>query len=175
MKRLPLLVFALWAILTACASAAFDLRGAATLETDPALVAAVTDDIEIGGLGDSYGDAQALVRELSPSLAPIPAPEPTIAKPAAPGPSVAPRPVLRVPVLMYHYIADVPAAQADDRLAIDLRVPPGLFEQHLAYLKAQGYSSVSTAQLWEGINGRVQVDNHPISVNFRGVAELKTE
>ena len=27
----------------------------------------------------------------------------------------------------------------------------------------------------EGINGRVQVDNHPISVNFRGVAELKTE
>jgi peptidoglycan/xylan/chitin deacetylase (PgdA/CDA1 family) len=52
---------------------------------------------------------------------------------------------VRLPILMYHYLSDPPAGA--DRYRRDLSVPPELFEQHLAYLKAQGYQTVSLDDL----------------------------
>ena len=101
--------------------------------------------------------------ESSPS-APAPNPSPS---PAATGQPVARAAlVLHVPVLMYHYIAVVPATQATDRFAVDLRVPPDLFEQHLAYLRAQGYGTISTPALWDALNGRATLPAKPIVLTF---------
>jgi peptidoglycan/xylan/chitin deacetylase (PgdA/CDA1 family) len=48
-------------------------------------------------------------------------------------------------MLMYHYLSAPPANA--DRYRIDLSVSPELFEQHLAYLQAQGYRSISLYDL----------------------------
>ncbi len=48
---------------------------------------------------------------------------------------------VRVPVLMYHYLSDPPPNA--DKYRRDLSVSPALFDQHLAYLKAEGYETIS--------------------------------
>ena len=48
---------------------------------------------------------------------------------------------LRVPILMYHYVGDVPADASDVRR--DLTVTPANFEAQLQYLAAQGYHTIS--------------------------------
>jgi peptidoglycan/xylan/chitin deacetylase (PgdA/CDA1 family) len=59
-----------------------------------------------------------------------------------------PRPLpelVRVPVLMYHYIS-VPPPSAD-RIRVDLSVTPHNFERQLQFLKANGYATVSLADV----------------------------
>lgn len=51
----------------------------------------------------------------------------------------------RVPILMYHYLSDPPPGA--DKYRQDLSVSPALFEQHLAYLKAQGYHTITLYDL----------------------------
>ena len=46
-----------------------------------------------------------------------------------------------IPALMYHSISEVPAGWP-----ADLCVAPGVFEEHLQYLKAQGYNVVTAPQ-----------------------------
>ncbi|HKW79346.1 MAG TPA: polysaccharide deacetylase family protein [Candidatus Limnocylindria bacterium] len=74
--------------------------------------------------------------------------------------------VLRVPVLMYHYISAVPANQSGNRFAIDLRVPADLFEQHLAYLRDQGFTTISAPALWGALNGRAALPARPVVLTF---------
>lgn len=51
----------------------------------------------------------------------------------------------RVPILMYHHIADPPAgAKAVER---DLSVSPARFEEQLRYLREAGYQSITTTDL----------------------------
>jgi peptidoglycan/xylan/chitin deacetylase (PgdA/CDA1 family) len=97
---------------------------------------------------------------LSPTPTATPSPSPTTA------PARAQAVVLRVPVLMYHYISAVPASQMGDRFAVDLRVPPDLFEQHLAYLRDQGYATISAPMLWEALNGRATLPAKPVVLTF---------
>jgi peptidoglycan/xylan/chitin deacetylase (PgdA/CDA1 family) len=104
----------------------------------------------------------------TPSPRPTPAPTPAAVRtPAPPVPTIRPGALtLRVPALMYHYISDVPANEAGNRFAVDLRVPPDLFEKHLAYLKANGYRTVSTPQLWEALNRRASLPARPVILTF---------
>jgi peptidoglycan/xylan/chitin deacetylase (PgdA/CDA1 family) len=67
---------------------------------------------------------------------------------------------------MYHYISAVPASQANDRFAIDLRVPPELFEQHLAYLRDEGYATITVPALWDALNGHASLPAKPIILTF---------
>ena len=46
---------------------------------------------------------------------------------------------------MYHYLSSPPSDA--DRYRRDLSVPPELFEQHLAYLKEQGYQTITLDDL----------------------------
>jgi len=111
---------------------------------------------------------------VGPEVTPSPTPQPT----AAPTPAPTPPPTavaattaavgasLRVPVLMYHYIDVVPADDANPVLGRSLRVPPDLFEQHLAYLKANGYQTISTPQLWDALHGRGRLPARPVILTF---------
>ncbi len=96
----------------------------------------------------------------SPTPTVTSSPTPTVTATASPSstptPTVTPTPTplptpdgvqrqVRVPILMYHYVS-VPPSDAD-RYRRDLSVPPELFEQHLAYLKEQGYQTISLDDL----------------------------
>lgn len=122
--------------------------------------AGALDDIAEARLAQGHGMRASTTS--SPTVAPTP--EPTV----EPQPVATPRPalVLRVPVLMYHYISAVPADQATSALAVDLRVPPELFEQHLAYLRDQGYATLSAPLMWEALNGRAVLPPKPVMLTF---------
>jgi len=52
---------------------------------------------------------------------------------------------LRVPILMYHYISTPPEGAGAVRR--DLSVPPERFEEHLRYLRDEGYQSITLRDL----------------------------
>jgi peptidoglycan/xylan/chitin deacetylase (PgdA/CDA1 family) len=53
--------------------------------------------------------------------------------------------IVRVPILMYHYVSTPPDHQ--DALRVDLSVPPERFAEHLDYLRARGYTTISLNDL----------------------------
>jgi len=99
----------------------------------------------------------------SPSDTPTPTATPTST--ALPTPDGVQRQV-RVPILMYHYLSSPPSDA--DRYRRDLSVPPELFEQHLAYLKEQGYQTISLDDLTYYLaQGRpFPSDGKPILITF---------
>jgi peptidoglycan/xylan/chitin deacetylase (PgdA/CDA1 family) len=52
---------------------------------------------------------------------------------------------VRVPILMYHHVADPPTGA--DAIRVDLSVPPARFEEQLRYLQAKGYQTISLDDL----------------------------
>jgi peptidoglycan/xylan/chitin deacetylase (PgdA/CDA1 family) len=76
-------------------------------------------------------------------LTPTPTTEPTVT------PTPSPTPLsgycLRVPVLMYHHIQ--PQQMAIDKKETSLNVDSGTFDQHMAYLVSQGYTTITADQL----------------------------
>lgn len=161
MRSVPLLVFGLVAVVVAACATDVSSSAGGTSERPPARLA-VTNDQSVSGLPDSIGDLLERHEDVLPAttLPPIPTPTP---RPTA---TPVPAPVYRVPVLMYHYISAVPADQASNRFAVDLRVPPDLFEQHLSHLKSQGYTSISTPDLWNAINGKESLPARPVVLTF---------
>lgn len=63
-----------------------------------------------------------------------------------------------VPVLMYHRVDDVPR----NRLA----VPPAMFAEQMAYLQAQGYHSISLAELLAYYIDKQPLPSKPIVITF---------
>lgn len=109
-----------------------------------------------------YLEPQGLVPQVTlPELPILATPQPELAAPPRPAALV-----LRVPVLMYHYVSQVPAEQANSKVAVDLRVPPELFEQHLLYLQREGYRSISVPLLWEALSGREALPAKPVILTF---------
>ncbi len=94
-----------------------------------------------------------------PTATPTTTPTPTITPTATPTPGPTPDGqirTVRVPILMYHYIA-IPPADADDYRR-ELSLDPAIFVQHLDYLQQQGYTTMRLEDL--------------ISYLQRGVPEL---
>jgi peptidoglycan/xylan/chitin deacetylase (PgdA/CDA1 family) len=101
-------------------------------------------------------------------IAPLRTPEPVALRPLAP-----PTPVVagatgvreaRVPILMYHYLS-VPPPDAD-RIRIDLSVSPAMFEQQLAYLKENGYTTISLGDLYDALAGGRGLPAKPVILTF---------
>lgn len=88
---------------------------------------------------------------------PSPTPRPT----ATPVPLPA---YAQVPVLMYHYIA-VPPANAD-KYRLDLSVTPANFEAQLKYLKANGFTAISLADLHDHLSQGKPLPPKPIVLTF---------
>lgn len=107
-----------------------------------------------------------------PTPTPTPLPTPTAVSPAPqhpplerPAPDVdAHRRVLTVPILMYHYIS-VPPPGAD-KYRIDLSVPPDKFEEQLAWLAENGFSTVSLYALIDHLSTGAPLPPRPVVLTF---------
>ncbi len=91
----------------------------------------------------------------SATLAPTATPWPT--------PDGAARQV-RVPILMYHYLSDAPPGA--DRYRRDLSVSPAQFEQHLVYLREQGYQAITLYDLLYHLTQGAPLPENPVVITF---------
>jgi peptidoglycan/xylan/chitin deacetylase (PgdA/CDA1 family) len=70
---------------------------------------------------------------------------------------------VRVPILMYHHIADTPV---HDALSASLEVTPTSFTQQMDYLKAQGYHTITFNQLFNALYYNAPLPARPIILTF---------
>lgn len=68
------------------------------------------------------------------------------------------------PILMYHYVSEVPAGA--DALRRDLTVTPARFAEHLDYLAGGGFTAVTLAYLASALRGEVALPAKPIVLTF---------
>ncbi len=101
----------------------------------------------------AYGVAEAEASVLT-ALSATPAPTRTVTPPAA----------LTVPILMYHYVSELP--QDADTIRRDLTVTPERFEAQLAYLQEQGYTSLTLFELYAALQGERELPAKPIVLTF---------
>ncbi len=100
---------------------------------------------------------------ISPLLSPLttPTPPPT----PSPTPTYPPPPEeVHVPILMYHYISELPPDA--DVYRRDLTVPPERFEEHLRYLQDAGYQTVTLMDLYEALELGKPLPPKPIVLTF---------
>jgi peptidoglycan/xylan/chitin deacetylase (PgdA/CDA1 family) len=83
---------------------------------------------------------------------------------AASAPAAMPVQTARVPILMYHHIADAPPGA--DAIRRDLSVSPSDFRRHLDYLQAHGYHTISLADLAAHLQEGAPLPAKPIVLTF---------
>ena len=71
---------------------------------------------------------------------------------------------IRVPAPMYHYTDWLPANA--DRFRVDLTVSPTDFEDHVKYLRANGYTSVTTSEIWWTLDQGGPLPQRPVNLTF---------
>ena len=74
--------------------------------------------------------------------------------------------MIRVPSLMYHYVSWLPASDPNMDLRKDLTVSPTDFETMLAYLRDNGYHSVTTKDLWWSLDQTAPLPAKPVMLTF---------
>ena len=72
---------------------------------------------------------------------------------------------LRLPILMYHHIGTMPPVKHDP-LRLSLTVSPQDFERQVAWVKSQGYVSVSLADIYAYSQGKKTLPKKPIAFTF---------
>ncbi len=97
----------------------------------------------------------------TPTPTPTATPLPTLAY--APTPDGEAR-MLRIPVLMYHYLSEPPANA--DIYRLDLSVAPSRFAEHLDRLLAEGYTTISPYDLAEALQRGAALPDKPILITF---------
>ena len=101
----------------------------------------------------------------SPEGTRFPAVRPT--RTPRPTPTATPRPLpafANVPILMYHYVDS--AAPAIDRLRRELTVPVELFDAQMAYLRDNGYTTISLGQLHANLSTGEPLPPNPVALTF---------
>ncbi len=71
---------------------------------------------------------------------------------------------IRVPILMYHYVSDLPADA--DAVRADLTVAPNMFRAHVRYLSEQGYNTISLYQLDNALEHGSPLPPKPVVLTF---------
>jgi peptidoglycan/xylan/chitin deacetylase (PgdA/CDA1 family) len=71
---------------------------------------------------------------------------------------------IHVPILMYHYISELPFDA--DATRVDLTVVPDMFRAHMRYLVEQGYSTVSLYQLDDALLHGEPLPPNPVVLTF---------
>jgi peptidoglycan/xylan/chitin deacetylase (PgdA/CDA1 family) len=99
----------------------------------------------------------AATPQRAPTRTPSPTPQPTAT--ALPLPASA-----QVPVLMYHYISAPPATA--DKYRFDLSVIPANFEAQLKYLKENGFTTISLADLYDHLSKGRKLPEKPVVLTF---------
>jgi len=93
----------------------------------------------------------------SPTATPTETPEPTATYPPPPE-------ALHVPILMYHYVSELPPDA--DGLRRNLTVEPAHFEAQLQYLKQAGYETVLLQDLYDALSLGKPLPEKPIVLTF---------
>ena len=94
---------------------------------------------------------------MAPTPAPVATPTVSAAPPLAPG-------SLRVPILMYHHIAENPPGA--DAVRRDLSVSPAAFAQQMDALRREGYQTISLGDLMDALAGARSLPPKPIILTF---------
>ncbi len=92
-----------------------------------------------------------------PGETPTDTPMPTATYPPPPA-------AVNVPILMYHYVSEIPPDA--DVYRLDLTVTPDRFEAQLRYLREQGYQSVTLADVYETLTTGKPLPERPIVLSF---------
>lgn len=71
---------------------------------------------------------------------------------------------LRLPVLMYHHVGDLPPGS--DTIRRGLTVSAAAFNQQVNWVKQQGYTTISFSRLWEYLEGKSRLPQKPIIFSF---------
>ncbi|MBL8163481.1 MAG: polysaccharide deacetylase family protein [Anaerolineae bacterium] len=71
---------------------------------------------------------------------------------------------IRVPVLMYHYVSELPPDA--DAVRVELTVIPALFTAHMQYLSEQGYNSISFYDLEAALMTGAELPFKPVILTF---------
>lgn len=100
-----------------------------------------------------------------PSATPLPTAIPT----NTPTPTPQPTPIgdglkLSVPILMYHYVSTPP--DGADPIRRDLSVTPDQFEAQLAFLRRNGYQTITMKDLTYALAGHTTLADKPIIISF---------
>jgi len=73
---------------------------------------------------------------------------------------------LELPILMYHHIDTLEHTKSSDKIGIDLRVSPSIFEEQLKYLKANNYNSITSLDFANYLDGDLNLPSNPIMLTF---------
>lgn len=71
---------------------------------------------------------------------------------------------IHVPVLMYHYVGDLP--EDSDIYRTDLTLDPGVFRGHLEYLRDENYTTISLYDLYDALVYGRELPPRPIVLTF---------
>ncbi len=71
---------------------------------------------------------------------------------------------IRVPVLMYHYVSTPPPGA--DKYRLDLLVTPAQFAAQLAWLRANGYTTVTLGDLYDALTSGAPLPPRPVILTF---------
>lgn len=71
---------------------------------------------------------------------------------------------LILPILMYHHVGPLP--EKADKVTTGLTVSPADFEAQVAWLRKQGYNSISLEELYLHTQGKFNLPNKPIVFTF---------
>lgn len=69
-----------------------------------------------------------------------------------------------VPILMYHYVSDLPPNA--DEYRVELTVEPHIFRAHLQYLRESGFSSISLYELDAALLNGTPLPTNPVILTF---------
>ncbi len=110
-----------------------------------------------------------------PTATSTPLPTPTETPAPTPTPTYPPPPdEVHVPILMYHYISELPLDA--DAIRRGLTVTPAIFEAQLRYLQEQGYTSVTLADVYAALAEGKPLPEKPIVLTFDdGYVDAYTE
>jgi peptidoglycan/xylan/chitin deacetylase (PgdA/CDA1 family) len=71
---------------------------------------------------------------------------------------------IRVPILMYHYVSNLPPDA--DATRVQLTVDPDMFRAHVRYMAEQGYTSISLYQMEDALMRGAPLPPRPIILTF---------
>jgi peptidoglycan/xylan/chitin deacetylase (PgdA/CDA1 family) len=131
-----------------------------------AIAAAATNEQrneDLAKQASSRGAVMALAAAATATTTPAPAPAPTKAATATPAAAPQTGPA-RVPILMYHHVANAPAGA--DAIRLDLSVTPAAFGEQLDYLAAHGYHTIGLADLVERLQKGLALPAKPVVLTF---------
>jgi peptidoglycan/xylan/chitin deacetylase (PgdA/CDA1 family) len=83
-------------------------------------------------------------------------------------PTPQPEPIadVHVPILMYHHLEELSGEQASDPDYQQLFVAPQAFREQVAYLRDQGYNTITFAELVGAFKGEVSLPANPVVITF---------